>query len=289
MIESLIPRLSQAIGNVTGFAPIKGGDLNRCYKVTTAKEEFFLKLNSGDRVAVFEAEMKGLRLLKDKSDFVVPKPLDVLKLGEASGLLMEWIERSEPDELSWQKFWSALGQLHGVHDASYGLDFDNFVGVIDQQNDRDPNWIEFWIERRISPLVTLAVDKGQLKQKDIMPFLILFDKVRQRFGKHEFRPTLLHGDLWHGNLMFNQAGDPVLIDPAVYFGWPEMELAYMRFFGGFSKTGIEKYQPKCQSDFLGEDFDHVWQLYPLLVHTIVFGGMYPRRLMNTVSVCMELV
>lgn len=289
MIESLLPRLSQAIGEVKGFAPVPGGDVNRSYKVTTEKSDFFLKLNSEDRSGMFESEAYGLRLLAQKSPFRTPKPLDVLRLGTASGLLMEWIEPSAPDEVSWKKFWKQLGEMHSVFAENNGLESDNYLGVLPQQNDQDSDWIEFWIERRMSPLINMAVDKGQLKQKDIMPFLILFDKTRHRFKGVEFKPCLLHGDLWHGNLMFDQAGDPVLIDPAVYFGWPEMELSFMRLFGGFSKIGYEEYQPKLLSQFLGEDFDHLWQLYPLLVHTVIFGGMYPRRLMNSVSTCMELL
>jgi fructosamine-3-kinase len=238
---------------------------------------------------MFESEMEGLLHLSEKTPFKVPKPLNVLRLGSASGLLMEWIEKSEPDELSWKKFWTQLGEMHSVTSKKFGLEKDNFIGTLQQQNDPEEIWIEFWIERRISPFLTLAIEKGQLKDKDIMPFLILFDKARHRLKDHRFKPSLMHGDLWHGNLIFDPAGDPVLVDPAIYYGWPEMELAFMRFFGGFSKSGMENYNPNCKSEFLGEDFDHLWQLYPLLVHTVLFGGMYPRRLMNTVSVCLETI
>lgn len=289
MIETLLPRLGQEIGEVLGFAPVQGGDISRSYQVTTARGRFFLKLNTRDRAEMFQAESRGLRKLHELSGFKIPKVLDVLELGEASGLLMEWIESSEPDSVSWHKFWAQLSELHSVEGPAFGLDFNNFIGVLDQRNDVDENWVEFWIERRMSPLVARANEKGYLKDKDIPPFLVLFEKMRGAFGKYEFKPRLLHGDLWHGNLMFDVSGDPVLIDPAIYFGWPEMELAFMRFFGGFSKEGQDMYRPQDQSNFLGENFDHIWQLYPLLVHTILFGGMYPRRLMNTVKVCQELI
>ncbi len=288
-MESLKYLLEKHIGKIALIEPCRGGDINKSFCVETdSAKKYFLKCNSIKLKNMFEAEQTGLSLLRNRSNFRVPKVLDLLASETESGLLMEWIEPSQPDSLSWQKFWTCLGELHDIKEEKFGLPLDNYIGSLPQQNYEDYNWIEFWIERRISPLMIAANEKGIIKTHEIPSFLMLFDYVRRRFADYEFEPCLLHGDLWNGNLIFDENGHPTLLDPAVYFGWPEMELAFMDLFGGFSSAGREFYKPQVQSKFLGSDLYMIWQIYPLLVHTILLGGTYKRRLMTAVTHALEL-
>lgn len=288
-MESLKPLIEKNIGKIAGIDPCNGGSINKAYCVETeAGKKFFLKTNTADLKGMFEAEQTGLSMLRNRSNFRVPKVLELFESPRESGLLLEWIEPSQPDELSWQKFWSFLGELHSVKEEKFGLPLDNFIGSLPQQNYEDYNWIEFWIERRISPMMIKATEKGVIENSEIPAFLQLFEYMRRRFIDYEFEPCLVHGDLWNGNLMFDENGHPTLVDPAVYFGWPEMELAFMDLFGGFAQTGREAYKTQLQEKFLGSDYYMIWQIYPLLVHTILFGGMYKRRLMTAVTHALEL-
>lgn len=287
---SLTPEIEKHIGKIVEMQPCHGGDINKAFRLQTADGgKYFLKTNRADLIEMFNAELAGLNLLRRRSTFRVPKVIDTVQSPAASGLLMEWIEPSQPDDISWQKFWECLAEMHDVNEEKFGLPMDNYIGSLRQQNDEDESWIEFWIERRIAPLMIEVTDKGILPQSDIPSFLYLFDKVRTRFKDHPFKPALLHGDLWKGNLIFDENGHPTVIDPAVYYGWPEMELAFMELFGGFSKQGQEHYKPKASENFLGSDYYMIWQLYPLLVHTILFQGMYKRRLMTSLSHALELL
>lgn len=289
-MDALRSRLEQEIGVIESFVPCHGGDISRAYHLKTANgENYFLKVNAREKLDMFEAEADGLQTLRELTSFRVPRVLDTFAMHDHSGILMEWIEASNPDEKSWEQFWKFLGEMHSVKGDKFGFFRDNFIGSLDQQNDEDMNWIEFWIERRISPLIAQALDKGLLKQKDTMLFLVLFDRVRKSLGGHAFEPRLLHGDLWKGNLIFDENGTPTIIDPAVYYGWPEMELAFIDLFGGFGVAGRENYHPKNQHNFLGDNYWHLWQLYPLLVHTILFGGMYQRRLMTSLEHALEVL
>lgn len=283
-MDALKSRLEQEIGAIESLQPCHGGDVSRSYHVHTAEGgDYFLKVNTRDLLHMFEAESDGLQTLRELTPFRVPKVLDTFSVHDHSGILMEWIEPSNPDEKSWQQFWSFLGEMHSQVGDKFGFYRNNFIGPLVQQNEEDTNWIEFWIERRISPLVAIAVEKGQLKQKDMFAFFALFDRARKQLGDHAFTPRLLHGDLWKGNLIFDENGTPTVIDPAIYYGWPEMELAFMDLFGGFSGEGREHYKPRDNHNYLGDQHWHLWQIYPLLVHTIVFGGMYQRRLMTAIE------
>lgn len=288
-MDALIGVIKSEVGDIASLFPVHGGDINQSYQIQNSRDQkFFLKVNRRECEPMFEAEIHGLRVLSENSNFRIPRVMGVYTGGDNSGLLMEWIEKSQPDERSWEQFWRCLSDLHSIQGESFGLAENNFIGVIDQDNTPDPNWIEFWIERRVSPLMALAIEKGQLKDKDIPAILALFDAIRRNFGQHQFTPRLLHGDLWHGNLIFDENGYPTLVDPSVYYGWPEMELAFMDFFGGFAKHGYENYTPDCAREFLGDNYYPVWQVYPLLVHTVIFGGTYSRRLMNTVKISLDL-
>jgi len=154
----------------------------------------------------------------------------------------------------------------------YGWHEDNYIGSLVQQNTRHTTWEDFFINCRITPLVKLLYDAGIYSSKD----LTLTDNFCKH-GKDIFpkeKPCLLHGDLWSGNFMITNKGEPVLIDPAVYCGHREMDIGMTKLFGGFDNLFYQSYNEVYPLEHGWKERLAFAQLYPLLVHAVLFGGHY---------------
>lgn len=165
--------------------------------------------------------------------------------------------------------------MHQVSHENFGFDEDNFIGNLPQQNQPAKNWIHFFIENRLRPQVAFAAKKNYLQLKDLNLFEKLYQKIPGYFDDE--KPSLLHGDLWSGNFIFNENDQPVLIDPAVYFGHRSMDLAMTKLFGGFETPFYEAYDYYFP---LPKNHRHQWaicNLYPLLVHLNIFGDAYYQQ------------
>jgi len=253
------------------LSPVRGGDINEAYKIKTESGEYFLKLNSVDWARdMYLAEKKGLELLS-QSGILVPSPISVFSYEDGAGLIMEWMDRGGQSQSSWEEFGQSLAKLHHSTSDNFGLDHDNYIGRLPQHNPYSKDWIEFYTLNRLESQIKLAIDSGLMSRKSIQfceSAITQFEK-----GLPEIKPSLLHGDLWSGNLMFSQIGRPVFIDPAVYYGHREMDIAMMKLFGGFS-GGFEIYQDIFPLDPAWEERLQFYQLYYLLVHVNLFGGSY---------------
>lgn len=252
---------------------VSGGCINHSYKVDAGADTYFMKYN--DAVFSYEmffAEKRGLELLARVS-IRVPRPIHVSESSHGSFLLMEWIESGNPNAGSWQLFGSKLAKLHQTTAATYGWDYPNYIGKLPQRNDPAPNWLDFYYERRIVPQIRLAMDTGLLPGSIHLKIDKMFSHLSNEIPDE--KPALLHGDLWNGNLFFNQQNIPVFIDPAVYFGHREMDIAMMHLFGGF-ENGMPPYLEIFPLADQWQDRLKFWQLYYILVHVNLFGGHYVR-------------
>lgn len=262
--------------DIVSFTSVTGGCINSCFKINTSLKSFFLKWNDALRFPnMFENEAKGLRLLAEHSLFTIPVVFNVGTTKEISWLLMEYIESSSPSYNFWQKLAEKLAHLHQNSSSSFGLNHSNYIGSLKQSNTQMTDWSDFFITQRIIPQLKRAIDSGKLDGKIQINFEKLFTSLPNLIPKEP--PSLLHGDLWSGNLHANVDGDPCLFDPAVYYGHREMELAFTTLFGGFDKVFYETYQ---QSFPLDPDFESripIYNLYPLLVHVNLFGGGYANQ------------
>jgi fructosamine-3-kinase len=190
-------------------------------------------------------------------------------------LALEWIARGRPAAGHDEALGRGLAALHQAGAPAFGLAEDNFIGSLPQRNGHADWWPDLYGERRLEPLARMAVEDGRLAPA----FLGDLERLRARLpdlcGPPE-PPARLHGDLWGGNAMTDAAGAPVLIDPAVYGGHREVDLAMMRLFGGFSATVFAAYDEAHPLAAGHEDRVELYQLYPLLVHVVLFGGGYAR-------------
>jgi len=254
--------LEASLGEVARVEPVGGGDINEAYRVELVRgTRVFVKTHRAPPAGMYAAEAAGLAWLR-------PGPLrvpEVLAVGDRF-LALEWLEleprRAELDE----PLGRGLAGLHALGADAFGLERDNFIATIPQDNTPAPDIMTFWIERRLRPLVARMGAPSLARALDALA------RRPERFGPPE-RPARLHGDLWWGNVGAC-GGAPVLIDPAVYGGHREIDLAMLMLFGGISDRLVRAYEEVWPLAEGWRDRISLWQLYPLAVHAVLFGGSY---------------
>jgi fructosamine-3-kinase len=162
----------------------------------------------------------------------------------------------------------------------FGLGNDNYISSLTQKNAQLDDWTEFFIINRLEPLISRAYYEEKINASFFSKFREIYPKLKGIFPKE--KPALLHGDLWAGNVISDASGHPVLIDPAVYFGHREMDLAFSMLFGGFSDSFYEHYKEVFPIEPGFEERVQIYNLYPLLVHLLLFGTSYLPPIEKTV-------
>jgi protein-ribulosamine 3-kinase len=239
---------------------VSGGCIHRCYRISIAGIDRFLKVNEARYADAFAAEAEGLSALR-ACQLRAPEPLAHGAAGGEAYLLLEYVE------LKGKGDFTALGRMlaraHRQPSPRFGWQRDNYIGSTPQQNGWCDDWTEFWVTRRLAPQISMARDKGF----DVaLPAMHLLEE-------HKPQPSLLHGDLWSGNAGFTSDG-PVVFDPAVYYGDREADLAMTELFGGFPREFYEAYNEVFPLADGYERRKHLYNLYHLLNHLNLFGGGY---------------
>jgi fructosamine-3-kinase len=272
------------------FHTTGGGCINETFKISVDKYQFFLKINSATEFpGLFEGEKNGLDLLAEQKLIRVPQPFIHDEIDSHQLLVLEWIETGLKTDAFWKKFGERLARLHELSwsdgdqqttdgQTRFGLDDDNYMGSLIQKNTPHSNWVDFFIHCRLEPQVKLAAEKNLLEKKHLTAFQDIYPRLDSIFNKE--RSSLLHGDLWSGNFMCDENSEPVLIDPAVYYGHRSVDLGMTILFGGFDKKFYDAYNyhypfPKNYR----EQWD-VANLYPLLIHLNLFGVGYRSRIVE---------
>lgn len=263
---------NQNVGGLHSIQSVSGGSINDAYKLETSSGTFFLKTNSASRFPkMFEAETQGLKLLS-ASEFTIPKPITTATLENDQFILMEWIEKGVPKEKFWDEFGRSLAKLHSLSNQHFGLDHNNYIGSLPQSNSENETWADFYRSKRLLPQMKLAENNGRLTSGMKRGFDALFQELENIFPKE--KPSLVHGDLWSGNMMVAANGSPCIFDPAVYYCNRETDLAMMALFGGFGDSWVEAYNEVYPLENGWRDRIPIGQLYPLMVHVNLFDGGY---------------
>ncbi len=256
--------------------PLGGGDINSAARLETSHGSFFVKWNSASRYpAMFEKEARGLQLLAESNTLKIPEVVLADEAGPHSFLILEYLESAAKEIGFWENLGTGLAKLHQCTAEYFGLDEDNYIGSLSQSNAKKDNWIDFFIEERISYMLKIARDYSMVDSS----LLKAADRLFNRLGEimPEEPSSLLHGDLWSGNYMVGNRGEACLIDPAVYYGHREMDLAMTKLFGGFSDLMYEAYHEEYPLEKGWEQRVEICNLYPLLVHVNLFGGGYVHQ------------
>lgn len=264
---------------LSSFEMIAGGCISQAVKLQTAAGTFFVKFNESSEEQLFHIEAQGLELLRRAQALPVPQVFGWGRIEGNNYLLLEYIADVYPKPSYWRALGEGLAALHRQSWASFGLDHNNFIGALPQNNEARSKGVDFWIEKRLKVQAGLAYYQGKMPQS----YLRLFDKLYERLPDllPEEPPALLHGDLWSGNVLTGADGLPVLIDPAVYYGLREAELAFTQLFGGFDDDFYEAYQAAYPLLPNFEERVPLYQLYPLLVHLNLFEGSYLSAIERT--------
>lgn len=259
---------------ITSFTFASGGCINKGGTIATSAGDFFLKWNDAAKYPLmFQAEAEGLRVLRENAKTLsVPEPLYHGETGGYQFLLMTHQANSPKSKNYWSDLGGGLARLHRVTSDTFGLEHDNWIGSLPQQNHRSASWIVFFQEQRLQRQLDVGLASGVITTEVMRKFDVLFGKLDELLYCE--RPSLLHGDLWSGNVMSDEKGSPVLIDPAVYFGHRETDLAMTQLFGGFDKTFYGAYTEEFPLESGYEERFDIYNLYPLLVHVNLFGPGY---------------
>ena len=279
--ESLRPLFGNDV-RMLEYQPVSGGCINNGGYLRTNRGVFFLKYNHSRYEGMFETEARGLRLLAEPGALHIPA---VYTTGASEDqqrfIIMEWIGTGRPVSDFWEVLGHGLARLHSRSNPSFGLDYDNYIGSLPQYNAMHESWPEFFQQQRLEPQLQLALSQKQLSPELAKQLRALYPGMAEWFPEEP--PSLLHGDLWGGNLIVDEAGQPALIDPAVYFGHREIELAFTDLFGGFNQRFYAAYREAWP---LAANFSSridLYNLYPLLVHVNLFGGSYRGEVASIVE------
>lgn len=263
------------------FSPISGGDINEAYGLTlTDGRRVFMKSNKKENLPFFMAECAGLAAIARTKTIGTPR---ILAVGTDEGrggysfLLLEFISGQSRGRNYWEDFAGQLAAMHRasaaglVSDGNYGFDSDNYIGRRRQINRGHDSWIDFFRECRLEPQFRDAAHYFDREDgKKIRRFLDHLDEMLVEPAC----PSLLHGDLWAGNVIAGNDGAAWLIDPAVYVGHAEADLAMTELFGGFPRAFYNAYQEVLPLEQGYEDRRDIYNLYHILNHLNMFGRTY---------------
>jgi fructosamine-3-kinase len=285
LAHKLAARLGSAVARST---PAAGGDINQAFHVWLQDgRELFVKTQSAALPGLFLDEARGLAWLAQAGALRVPEVLLACEADDEGPacLVLTWIERGSrgSDYAHYaQQLGAGLAQLHRAGAPCFGLDHDNYLASLRQDNQRAQRWGIFYAERRIAPLAQLAAQRGELPQALQRRIERLLVRIPDLVGEEE-PPARLHGDLWSGNVLCDESGAPVLIDPAVYGGHREIDLAMMRLFGGFSEAVFAAYHEAWPLSAGHAERVSLYQLYPLLAHVNLFGAAYLSQVSHCIA------
>ncbi|MBU0499855.1 MAG: fructosamine kinase family protein [Gammaproteobacteria bacterium] len=279
MTGEALSRIAAHISEATGwpFRPSRvrhlgGGCINETLLLDDGRHQWFVKLNRADLLDMFEAEAAGLEALSASGTLRTPKPLCHGLDGGRSFLVLEYIEMSPPRWDSASQAGRELAAMHLRPGETFGWHRDNRIGSTPQKNGQAYDWIDFWREKRLGFQLHLAASNGYggaLQERGgllMARFPALID--------HAPSPSLLHGDLWAGNMAYDRDGNPVIFDPAVYYGDPEVDLAMTELFGGFGDDFYAAYAARRPLDPGYPVRKILYNLYHILNHLNLFGGGY---------------
>lgn len=254
--------------------PVSGGCINQGYAVSGNGLIYFVKINQANQEAMFAAEALGLKQIHATKTIRVPEPICWGIADKSSYLVLEWLEFGGGDSQSWEKMGRNLAHLHQVSLSDrFGWHCNNTIGSTPQINTISNNWADFFAHQRIGYQLRLAKERGgNFPDEDqVIP------AISEMLSQHQPHPSLVHGDLWSGNAAITVDGEPVILDPATYWGDREVDLAMTELFGGFPAAFYRGYNDVFPLDAGYQKRKTLYNLYHILNHFNLFSGGYASQ------------
>lgn len=288
MTTTLFAHIGRKIASANGrpFAPTRedeagGGCINRAFLLEGGGERYFVKLNGAERFTMFEAEAEGLKQLAATQTVRVPMPLCSGMAEDQAFLVLEYLPLQAADARAQDALGHQLAQLHRVTAPTFGWHCDNTIGSTPQPNTPTTDWIAFWRNQRLGFQLQLAAHNGSPALRDKGEQLL--QQLPAFFTDYRPVASLLHGDLWGGNAAATSNGEPVIFDPAVYYGDREADMAMTELFGGFSARFHAAYREAWPLDAGYRGRKNLYNLYHVLNHFNLFGGGYGAQALHLIE------
>ena len=281
----LLKHLQQQTGQKLDAAqprPVGGGDINQAFHLQAPGVDWFLKLNRAALEDMFQAEAAGLRELAAEQCLNTPAVVTAGSFQQHAYLVLDFIPLRGLDSAGHAALGHGLAALHRRQKDYFGWRRDNTIGATPQHNPRQTDWVIFWREQRLGKQLQFAAANGYGGKLQTQGEK-LCERVDDFFHAHQPHPSLLHGDLWGGNAAMDAAGQPVIFDPACYYGDRETDIAMTELFGGFGREFYAAYQAEYPLERGYKTRKDLYNLYHILNHLNLFGGAYLSQAQHMIS------
>jgi len=252
---------------------IGGGCINTAMKLSGSGRSYFIKLNNANRLDMFEAEAAGLAELAKARAVRVPTPICSGVSGTQAYIVLEYLEMGGSARGVMGEFGEQLAHLHQYTNEQFGWFRENTIGATPQENTWADDWLDFYARSRLTYQIEMAADRG-IARATVDATNRIIDQLTDFFVGYQPQASLLHGDLWSGNYGVMSSGEPVIFDPATYYGDREADLAMSELFGGFGREFYAAYDATWPIDAGYSVRKSLYNLYHILNHFNMFGGGY---------------
>jgi fructosamine-3-kinase len=274
LIAEHISQVTAQPFNINQHRSVSGGCINQGYCLQGDGLAYFVKINQASRLSMFAAEAFGLKQMGATHTIRLPKPICWGISDNYSYLVLEWLEFAQGNSLSWEKMGQKLALMHQTpENHRFGWNEDNTIGSTPQINTWTDNWADFFAQHRIGYQLQLAQKRGGSFPERTEVLLAVLKCLKD----HHPQPSLVHGDLWSGNVGVTKDGEPVILDPATYYGDREVDIAMTELFGGFPAAFYRGYNEVFPLEEGYQQRKTLYNLYHILNHFNLFGGGYDTQ------------
>lgn len=286
-VAEQISKATQNSFEIQTTKSISGGDINRAFLLESKNARYFVKFNRAELGEMFAAEFAALTEIAQTKTVKVPAPITYGQTEHESFIVLEFVELKRASTQSERLLGEQLAKLHLQKQPFFGWQIDNTIGSTPQSNLRSENWLTFWREQRLDFQLKLAAQKGYGSQLQSLGEK-LSERLEDFFTDYTPQPSLLHGDLWGGNAAATSENQPIIFDPASYYGDRETDLAMTELFGGFGRDFYAAYNDVWQLDAGYKTRKNLYNLYHILNHVNLFGGGYASQAKNMMQQLLAL-
>lgn len=275
-ISTQISTATNSHFTITKTNPIGGGCINQTYCIADGTQRYFVKLNKPGSLAMFEAEAASLMEINQSHTLRVPLPVCYGQNDHAAWLVLEYLNINTDARGNASELGRQLAAMHRITSKEFGWVRNNTLGSTPQINTTSSDWVDFWRTHRLGYQLDLARANGFNDKLQKLGGRLLMD-LDKCFSDSSPSPSLVHGDLWNGNYAYDELGNPVLFDPAVYYGDRETDIAMTELFGGFPANFYSAYRHDYPLDSGYNLRKVVYNLYHILNHMNLFGSSYRHQ------------
>ncbi|MBE9171238.1 fructosamine kinase family protein [Pleurocapsales cyanobacterium LEGE 06147] len=273
-IAQEIAKVTEKSFTLENTRSVGGGCINQGYKISGNGSSYFVKLNQASQVEMFAAEALGLEQMYATKTITVPKPICWGVTDNSCYIVLQWLDLGGSNSHAWEEMGRQLAAMHKIGKSDrFGWDINNTIGSTPQINTWTDNWADFFAEQRIGYQLKLAKRRGG----SFPDTTKVIEAIREHLADRQPQPSLVHGDLWSGNAAVTTDGEPVILDPATYYGDREVDIAMSELFGGFPTAFYRGYNEVWQLDEKYLQRKTIYNLYHILNHFNLFGGGYASQ------------